>query len=306
MKSSFHNLKNKPHLFNDQLSTVKRMNEMIRNTSEIPSDQLYFYKLSSMTNDVNTFSSSLISNLSKSPEISQAILEKAKIGKKSASKLISTQQLQQAITRIGFLMVHNEIERGIAKQYAKLIKNHHNKTFINLLKNSIRLAFIAREVARLTGYQNLTSAFFAGLANNIGLMVIALRDERAYNEIMKMNDEGVDLKGAELAILGFDHSELGARMLKKLGLPEELQNLVLNSFLPNQVEPENVELAYIMRLSEYITMSLSQKDCKPSYMWTKANQYFERLHYSCSKEQWDEDVKLLFIKLLEFEGSVFG
>jgi HD-like signal output (HDOD) protein len=306
MKPSFTNLKNKNQLFNEQISVVQKMNDMLRNTTEIPGDQLYFYKLSQMTNDVNTFSSSLINNLSKNDEVSQAILNKAKIGKKSASKLITSQQLQQAITRIGYMMVHNEVERSIAKQYAKLIKNHQNKNFTNLLKSNIRLAFVAREVARLVGYHDLTSAFFSGLTSNIGLVIIALRNERAFNEIEAMNEQGLDLKGAELAILGFEHGELGARMLKKWGLPEHLQDLLLNSFLPNEVEPANVQLAYIMKLAQYISFSLGQKDSKPSYMWTKASQYFDRLHYSSTKDQWDEDIKLLFIRLLEFEGSVFS
>jgi HD-like signal output (HDOD) protein len=294
------------HLLNQHNTALKKMDQMVEATKEFPGRQNLLFNLLRMTTNVNTFSSELVECLSQHEYIAQKIIDKARMRARLKSQSLTASQLQQSIQKLGFELVHNEVEVNLAKQYAKACRLTNNFELIRLIKSSIRLAFVAKELSKIVHYGDPAMAFFAGLTNYIGQIVIGFRDERTFNEVINMTRKGVDQKGAELAILGFEHSELGARMVQKWELPISLIDLRRNDSIVAMVKPENKELASLMRLAEYIATALSNKDKGPKAMWDKAKSYLSSLYCEMNFDQWDESIKLLFIKILEAEHTVYA
>jgi putative nucleotidyltransferase with HDIG domain len=66
-------------------------------------------------------------------------------------------------------------------------------------------------------------AFTAGLLHDIGKLALALAERDAYTKIYKECDEkGTSLSEVEKTQFGFTHSEVGARLLQRWGVPDEI------------------------------------------------------------------------------------
>ena len=66
-------------------------------------------------------------------------------------------------------------------------------------------------------------AFTAGLLHDIGKLALALAEGETYAAIFKECEKsGTSLSAAEKSRFGFNHSELGGRLLQRWGVPEEV------------------------------------------------------------------------------------
>jgi putative nucleotidyltransferase with HDIG domain len=66
-------------------------------------------------------------------------------------------------------------------------------------------------------------AFTAGLLHDIGKLALALAEGEPYANILKECERnGTSLSAAEKSTFGFNHSELGARLLQRWGVPEDV------------------------------------------------------------------------------------
>ncbi len=286
-------------------NTLKRMQQMIADTKEFPVHQLLIYNLMKLTNDVNTFDTELVNYLSEDRELAALIVEKARLSAKFSRANITASQLRQSIKRLGYGFVHNEAQMSLAKAYTKVYFQTNDEEVKALVKKSIRLAFVARELAVMIKSNETAVSFCAGLNYYIGETILALRDPRAYKELAAMKAKGMEAKTSELTILGFDLGELATKKLEEWNLPNHIVSVIKSNYSPAEANDANFKAIILMRFAEYINNSLANKKSGPHATWDKAYEYLGKLGVSMTMEKWVEEVKLLYIKLLETEHTLY-
>lgn len=301
MKSGTHN--SNQFIDTPQITALSKIKAMVEATNELPSGQYLFYNLLRMTADINTFSTDLVKKLASDSELASQIINKAGL----QGSGLSVRQIQQSIQRLGYQMVHNEIEIGIAKSYARVFRASQEPQLRSLVKASIRMAFLTKEFARQFGFTDLHKAFYAGLTFYLGQIVIYLREQRAFNEIHAFVKAGRDLASAEEAILGFEHAEVTARMIDQMGLPNDLADMHRYLYKPNKQHYTNIALVNTMRLAEYVCMSMTYTNKGTSAMYPKAQVLMSKIPEANlnDKETWHAYLADLFIKIVELESRVY-
>jgi len=291
---------------NKSPKVLMHMRDMVDQTTEFPSEQNSIYKLMSLTTDVTTLSSTLIDYIVKDEDLSHQIVEKARLNSRLRQTKISSSQLRQSIQRLGYGLVHNEIQDNFAKQYAKVYFQTQNQAIKSLIKKSVRLGYIAKELAQMMNLKETNDAFFAGINFYIGELILGLRDERSFTELNKMFEKGVDHKSAELAVLGYDLGELASRKLRAWKLNDRIVDVVHHSRDPQGVRIDNYKFSCLMQFALYVYKSLDDKTSSPQSMWMKAVEYFTMLDKTMLSDKWIEEVRMMYIRILEAEHRLFN
>jgi HD-like signal output (HDOD) protein len=92
--------------------------------------------------------------------------------------------------------------------------------------HSLRCGICARLIARSVGGFNPEILFLAGILHDLGILVIYQQDATLAGAIVRQIDEKHQLRDqAEREMLGFDHAEVGALLIKAWGLSDELGEL---------------------------------------------------------------------------------
>lgn len=290
---------------------LRKLDEMVKDTNEFVLKQHLFYSLLKLTSDVHTFKSELVSYLANDKNLAHAIVKKATmLSKRSVSSFLAPKitktDVQKSIQKIGYGAVHNELQIKYAEQYVDLYYKRKEQEFKSIVKKSVKMAFLVIELAKLVGYKDITSAFFAAMNYSIGEMVLFMRDHKRYEEYKKLLQKGLSEKTAELASFGFDLGELAAKMLSKWELPEHVIDVVANKENPEEIRAKNQDLDTLLRFSTYILKAMEKEDSNPSSLWVVANDYLLKLGLEIDLDKWQEEIKHIYIKVLETEYSLFN
>ena len=100
-------------------------------------------------------------------------------------------------------------------------------------KHSISVATAARILAASRHEQNIEKYFTAGLLHDIGKLIVFLEAPKYALEVIKQCAEKNKLMYlVEKDVLGFDHAKLGALLLKKWKLPDDMVSTVYYHHMP--------------------------------------------------------------------------
>jgi HD-like signal output (HDOD) protein/GGDEF domain-containing protein len=130
-------------------------------------------------------------------------------------------------------------------------------------RRTLTKAIAAREICDANWKQGGDEAFIAALLGDVGVLVL-LKDlgEPYARFLQKVVDENGDLLAMEREALGFDHSELSARLLQNWGLPDALIQAIA---APKSVEELRripgpaAALPQILHLSELLAQLVSER-----------------------------------------------
>jgi HD-like signal output (HDOD) protein len=285
---------------------IKKMQVIASSFTDLPSRQRLLYNLMDMSTDVSTFNTSLIDYLAEDTELAKRIVQRSKLTSSISQARISVGDLKQSIIRLGYEHVHNEVQHHLASYFTKIYFNCDSEHAKALIKRSIRLAFLGRELNKVLGLPMENLLFFAGLNFYIGEIALAMHDPRAMQEILSMIERGVDPKTAQITVLGFDLPELSARIVSKWHLPDPILDLVKHSADLSFVDPYNYKSAIMMRFVLFIAAAFSNKNLSPKSTWEKAYEFMGKLDVrNINSEKWIQEIKLLYIRLLETEHTLF-
>jgi putative nucleotidyltransferase with HDIG domain len=144
-------------------------------------------------------------------------------------------------------------------------------------RHSICCAITSRMLAEMRGEQLVERFFVAGLLHDIGSLILYRKlPELAREAIQLSYCENVPLECAETEVIGFDHSTVGAELLRKWKLPERLQETTEFHHRPSTAQryPNDAALIHIAdAVSDAMNFSNhngSQKRQVDSQVWKLA------------------------------------
>lgn len=155
--------------------------------------------------------------------------------------------ISRAITVIGTRELRDLI---LATSVIRLFKGLPNDlvTMEDFWRHSVCTGLAARSLATQRGEQVVERYFVAGLLHDIGsLLVYRKIPELAREALLRARYNNEALYRAEQDVMGFDHSAVGAEILRKWKLPEFLQETTEFHHTPTmaQLYPRDVALIHI-------------------------------------------------------------
>ncbi len=93
-------------------------------------------------------------------------------------------------------------------------------------QRALTMATSAELLAKQHPGTNTDDAYTAALLADVGILILAQFESERYTTVYEGNRHGPELVEAEQAEFGFGHTELGARLLERWGVPESLVTAV--------------------------------------------------------------------------------
>jgi putative nucleotidyltransferase with HDIG domain len=168
------------------------------------------------------------------------------------------EEMFEAVSRLGFQEIY-EIVLAMFAAAALLPPGAREGAHVEILwRHSVAVAVAARVLAQETG-ESLPAAFTAGLLHDIGkvVMVSAQRDDFAQ-AVLNAGMFHRPVVVTEKEIFGFDHAEVGARLLTRWSLPPNIVAAVEHHHHPKNTG-EFERLIAVVQLANLIAHSTGEK-----------------------------------------------
>lgn len=142
-----------------------------------------------------------------------------------------------AIAWVGFSQVYQSVVAKLASQAMQLPKGAGGIDVEQVWSHSAIAAVCAGAIAKRVR-ENEGLAFTAGLLHDVGKIVLSLAEGAKYTTLKnKVGCGGLVLQSAEEVFFGFGHAEVGAGLLSRWGLPEEIAEPVRQHHQVSRVQP---------------------------------------------------------------------
>ncbi|MDA8217045.1 MAG: HDOD domain-containing protein [Dehalococcoidales bacterium] len=134
--------------------------------------------------------------------------------------------VEEALVRIGHTSTKELLYSAAAWHGIERIRNRRGLSTQDLWRHSLGTALCSRILAKRGGGLRADEAYMVGLLHDLGQLAIAQHAPEQMKAILELAGAGVTLWEAEARLLGFDHAEVGARLLTAWRLPEPVVEAV--------------------------------------------------------------------------------
>lgn len=117
-----------------------------------------------------------------------------------------------------------------------------------LWRHSIAVAVAADRLVQSLKVTQADEAFTAALLHDIGKMILGNYVQEDLRSIQEMAAKGISFEVAEYMVLGTNHADVGARILKSWSMPEDLVRAVAWHHDPDQCQ-ENCRLSDLVHVA---------------------------------------------------------
>ncbi|NOZ67936.1 MAG: HDOD domain-containing protein [Deferribacteres bacterium] len=159
--------------------------------------------------------------------------------------------LGSAIVRIGFNNVKN-IAVGVSLlSVFDDGKRAEDFDYQRIFNHSVTVGFIAKLLYGSIK-QNITEEIVVnGMLHDLGFMVLNRYFSGEYRKVLKKMGKEVSLLEAEKAVLGFNHTDIGAWLAEKWNLPRNISDTVLYHHSPSLSKRKSKGMA-VIHLADYV------------------------------------------------------
>ncbi len=125
-----------------------------------------------------------------------------------------------------------------------------------LWRHSQSSAIAARIIAKRIKYPAVDVAYTAALLHDIGKVILNSYMKEAYYEVVeKVENTNIPFNEAEMAVMGYDHAQAGARVAEKWNLPPELVEAIMLHHEPEKATI-NKKLTAIVHVADIISVTM--------------------------------------------------
>ncbi|MFO7652892.1 MAG: HDOD domain-containing protein [Candidatus Krumholzibacteriia bacterium] len=159
--------------------------------------------------------------------------------------------VSEAIVRLGFVTIRNWALVTATKSV--FLSPGAGILFQKIWRQSVMSAMATQLVAQTMHLRDSESLFVGGLMQNIGQLVLARSQPELFHHVVEVSARrSRPYHEVERAVIGFDHGELGALLIKEWNLSEELEEAVRWHHRFEHPDAQNVRAAAIIALGEEI------------------------------------------------------
>jgi len=213
---------------------------VINKMKEIKSFPQFVIETLRKLNDPDSSASDVATSLSRDEGLVLRTLKLANSAAYGISRNIS--DVSEAIALLGYKNISNIVIA--ASVYSVMDRGFHGYALDRgeLWRHSLTTAYASRYIAQATKKIPPEEAYVGGLLHDIGKVVLNDYVHFGYGLIVKeVEEKHIPFTEAELRIIGFDHSTVGALLVERWNLPKGYYYSTLLHHRPNDLEPEHAE-----------------------------------------------------------------
>lgn len=206
-----------------------------------------------ITSSTNTTAQELNDVIIQDQALAAKILKLANSAYYGFSRRIST--ITEAIIMLGFINIRNLV---LASNVHSIIPDEipgYNLGKGELWEHSLATAMTAGKLAKKIGYPEADKAYICGLLHDIGKTILNHYVKEGYDEILAKADNGTPFEIAEEEVLGYNHSQVGAKVAEKWNFPVDLVEVIRWHHEPTKAEG-NKKLCTIVHLADALTVMM--------------------------------------------------
>lgn len=238
-----------PSILVDTLRHALTPEIILRHSGELPALPKAACHIMAVIEDPRTTATRLEKALAMDQTLTAKVLRIANSPFYGAARQITT--VSEAIVRLGFVAIRNWTLVTAARSV--FLAPGAGMLYQKIWRQSVLSAMGSQLVAQAVGRVQPESVFIGGLMQNIGQLVLARSHPELFQEILAESVEsGRPYHEVELRVLGFDHGELGALLLREWNLTEDLEDAVRWHHRFEQPDARNVRVAAMIALGEEI------------------------------------------------------
>ncbi len=222
--------------------------------NSVPSMPSVVMELRKYLNDPEVSFDELARVIEYDPGLTANVLQLANSAYFGWTRTIKT--VKEAIARLGTNRVFQMVLcMSVAPLVRKPIKGYDTDSE-GLWQHSIATAICAELLVEELGLPGLEDAFTAGLLHDMGKVVLGTFvevDDEPIKEIVISDD--LSFNEAEQMVLGIDHAEVAAELLKAWNLPEATVATARWHHQPNHAPEEHQQLVDLIHVADFLCLN---------------------------------------------------
>lgn len=218
--------------------------------SNLPLVDVTVLGLLSLLNDPNSSFQHIVENIS--PEITARFIQTTN----TAYYGLDVRSIDHAVRILGFSKMSQIITTSVLMEHFSKAADTHNFDFHTFNDKAQLCGSIGRTLGRMFDYEDPGELFTTAMLIDIGKMIIAFYFTDEAREIDALiAAEDISANTAEKRIIGLDHPEIGAHLLEKYNLSQDICDAVRFHDVEHQRIPNetNFQMALIVNASAKMT-----------------------------------------------------
>lgn len=232
----------------------QRIQGIINNLDQLPSIPDVASKVLTMVNDPDISFKAIAEEISKDQAITTNILKLCNSAYFSKGKEISS--IDRAIVTLGIKEVKDIVIVAATREVLNKIIVGYDLARGELWKHGIAVAVLSKKIAIMKNKKAVADiAFTGGIIHDVGKTVLALFVQNTFREILELTQaRQIPFAQAEKEIMGFDHQEIGEKILSKWKFPEVLKAIVRHHHEPEKSPVEFLPIVSIVHIANTLCL----------------------------------------------------
>ncbi len=228
--------------------------ELFERDNQLATLREIFYRLNEAIHDPDCSFDDIGEIISLDPALTTRLLRIVNSAFYGFSTQVET--VTHALTIIGTDQLHQLVlASSVLRQFKGIPQRLINLD--SFWRHSISCGLAARSIAALSGEYNVERFFVAGLLHDIGRLVMCQKAPDQMRDVLeRVQESGESLWKEERNTFGFDHADVGRRLLKGWFLPERLEESVAFHHCPGKAK-NYAEEAAVTNLANAIAHSMN-------------------------------------------------
>jgi len=198
----------------------------MKNLQGLPQIPEVASKVINMVSDPDVSFKQVANEIAKNQAMTTSILKLCNSAYFSKGNVISS--IDRAVVTLGLKEVKNIVLLVAAKPLLDKPVTGYDLGEGDLWKQGLAVATMSRDIAVAKKRKDVADIVFTGgIIHNIGKVVIALFVHQTYNQILEaVQTKKLPFHVAEKEIMGYNHQEVGEKILEKWNFPPVLRSIV--------------------------------------------------------------------------------
>ncbi len=232
----------------------QRIESIVNNLQQLPSIPDVATKIINMVNDPDVSFKAIAEEISKDQAMTTNILKLCNSAYYSMGKEITS--LDRAIVTLGLKEIKDIVMLVATKPVLDKFVIGYDLAKGDMWKQGVVVANMAKKIALHIKRKDISDVVFTGgIIHNVGKVVLALFVQSTFDDIMKaVEEKGITFLQAEEEIMGFNHQQVGEKILEKWKFPQVLRSIVRYYQEPENAPAEHQVEVSIVHIANVITL----------------------------------------------------